>query len=496
MVTDLKPIGYGWLVERFDLKVLPHYCSSFSSRSRRRTVERPDGYFEEYYPTSRATATSTLDHLEFAVKNEGVNLGILKACFQKLDPEELTARVKNKPTGRFGRILWFLYEELTGEQLDLPDLKQSNYVDLLDSKKYFTGKPDPHPRQRVNMNLLGDFSFSPQIRRTEILQKYLEKDFSQKCDEVIGKYPPELIRNALANLYTAETKSSFQIEQESLSGNKAERFIQLLRESDAHDYLNKDALVDLQHKMVANPLARTENYRTSQEYVGSSSLMGETVHLIPPKPEDLNELMDALFRCAHRMMESGIPPVLIAGAIAFGFVYIHPFKDGNGRIHRFLIHHILSRTGFTPTNFIFPVSAVMYRNADRYQDTLNLFSRPLLQLIEYSLNHYGEMTITGDTIDTYRYFDATGIAENLFSFIEDTIEIDFIRELDFLKQFATAQRDIENFIDGLSGKEVRLFIRLKDQYPLSTKKRSKYFSMLTDEQIESMEQIVQDAFGK
>jgi len=42
-----------------------------------------------------------------------------------------------------------------------------------------------------------------------------------------------------------------------------------------------------------------------------------------------------------------------------GFVLIHPFEDGNGRIHRFLIHHVLARRGFTPQGLLFPVSAVM-----------------------------------------------------------------------------------------------------------------------------------------
>jgi hypothetical protein len=490
----MYPVGYKWLMSEMELKAIPHFCESYISEKNRHLTVQKAGLTEEHYPKSKTVENSICGHLEFAVKNEGVNPGLLKACFQKLNQEELTEHIRKKPTGKFGRILWFLYEELIGEKLDLPDLKQGNYVDLLDPEKYYTASPIQISRQRVNMNLLGDLTYSPQIRRTETLQAYVKKDFSKQCEDVLGKYPPELIRNALASLYTAETKSSFQIEQESLPGNKAERFIQLLRESDTHDYLNKSALVDLQQKMVANPLARTGEYRTTQEYVGSSSIMGETVHLVPPKPEDLDELMEALFSCAHRMMDSEVPPALTAAAIAFGFVYIHPFKDGNGRIHRFLIHHILSKGGFTPKNFIFPVSAVMYRSADRYQDTLNLFSRPLLQLIEYSLNHYGEMTVTEQTIDYYRYFDATGIAESLFSFIEDTIEIDFIRELDFLKRFAVAQRDIENYVDGLSGKEVRLFIRLKDQYPLSIKKREKYFSMLTDVQIKQMEEIVQDAF--
>jgi Fic family protein len=41
--------------------------------------------------------------------------------------------------------------------------------------------------------------------------------------------------------------------------------------------------------------------------------------------------------------------VAIAALVAFGFVFIHPFGDGNGRIHRFLIHQVLSTEGFTPS---------------------------------------------------------------------------------------------------------------------------------------------------
>ena len=35
-------------------------------------------------------------------------------------------------------------------------------------------------------------------------------------------------------------------------------------------------------------------------------------------------------------------PVIAAAVLAFGFVYIHPFVDGDGRIHRDLIHHVLA----------------------------------------------------------------------------------------------------------------------------------------------------------
>ena len=49
---------------------------------------------------------------------------------------------------------------------------------------------------------------------------------------------------------------------------------------------------------------------------------------------------------------------------------LHPFTDGNGRTHRFLIHDILARLRFVePATLHFPVSATMIRNAD-YDEVL------------------------------------------------------------------------------------------------------------------------------
>jgi Fic family protein len=38
-------------------------------------------------------------------------------------------------------------------------------------------------------------------------------------------------------------------------------------------------------------------------------------------------------------------------------VFIHPFLDGNGRLHRYLIREELSVLGFTPKGIVLPVSA-------------------------------------------------------------------------------------------------------------------------------------------
>jgi len=48
---------------------------------------------------------------------------------------------------------------------------------------------------------------------------------------------------------------------------------------------------------------------------------------------DLSVLMDGLLEAYKLLNESDYNPVLMAALIAFGFVFIHPFEDGNGRIH-------------------------------------------------------------------------------------------------------------------------------------------------------------------
>lgn len=59
--------------------------------------------------------------------------------------------------------------------------------------------------------------------------------------------------------------------------------------------------------------------------------------------------------------------VAAGAAPAFGFVFKHPFEDGNGRNHRWLMHHVWARAAFTPSGIIFPVSAAILRNMSDYK---------------------------------------------------------------------------------------------------------------------------------
>ena len=255
-------------------------------------------------------------------------------------------------------------------------------------------------------------------------------------------------------------------------------------------------MIELQNRIV-DPRFRAAGYRDSQNYVGETvAWQHEKVHFVGPSPEDLPELMAGLIGAHQRMDRPEVSAVAHAAAIAYGLVFLHPFEDGNGRIHRFLIHNILARRGYTPKGIMFPVSAAMLKSPADYDASLEAFSRPLMGLVDYSLDAEGHMTVQGDTSVWYRYIDMTAQTEALFEFIERTIDSELAQELDFLANYDQTKRAIQQVVD-MPDRQIDLFIRfcLQNHSRLSAAKRVSHFDFLSDVEIEKMQQAVEAAYG-
>jgi Fic family protein len=492
-----RPAGYAALVDRYGLEVIPNWHRSFVANRGSHRINQTSGTTIEVYPPKYWPGETFGNHIEFALKHDGTNLAILACLFQVVPLEEILTYVQSKPAGKYARRLWFLYEFLTGSRLPIDDLKRGNYIDLIDATHYFTVSPARQVRrQRIKNNLLGDSRFCPIIRRTDTLKKYEEADLTQRCQQVISRHPPELLKRALNYLYTKETKSSFEIEHIKPSSTRTERFVALLQLAEREDFCEKAHLIDLQNQIV-DPRFRDSEYRRVQNYVGESvSWQREIVHFACPKPEDLEMLMGGLIVAHERMDEARVPAVVHAAAVAFGFVFLHPFEDGNGRIHRFLIHNILARKGFTPGGIMFPVSASMLKHRTEYDASLEAFSRPLMPLVEYSLDEDGRMSVLNDTARWYSYIDMTPQAEALYSFIEQTIDTELVEELAFLANYDKTKKAIQEIMD-MPDRQIDLFIRfcLQNNGRLSARKRSSHFDFLSGDEIRRMEQAIQSAYG-
>ena len=496
-MATLRVAGYAALIERYGLDIIPNWHRSLVTTSGIHRINSTGGVIEEVYPPKYWPGETLGDHLEFALKYDGTNLALLAGLFEKVSAEEFLDFVRSKPIGKYARRLWYLYELLTGTSLQVDDLKRGNYIDLLDPDQYYTvTSARPVRRQRINDNLLGEARFCPTIRRTELLQGFEATDLSKRCRKVVSGYPPELLKRALRYLYSKETKSSFEIEHLKPNSNRTERFVGLLQLAEREDFCEKTKLIDLQ-KRIVDPRFSESDYRTNQNYVGETvAWQKEKVHFASPKPEDLPDLMDGLVASHKRMDQGGVSAVVHAAAAAYGFVFLHPFQDGNGRIHRFLIHNVLARRGFTPQGIMFPVSASLLKNRTAYDASLEAFSRPLMALVEYSLDEEGLLTVQNDTARWYRYIDLTPQAEALFRFIEQTIDTELVEELAFLANYDETKGAIQEIVD-LPDRQIDLFIRfcLQNNGLLSPRKRASHFDSLSEDEIARLEQAIQSAFG-
>lgn len=81
------------------------------------------------------------DHLLFAVKNEGINLEVLKAFFRKTAIRGVEELVLRHPIGTMSRRMWFLYEYLTGNRLSVEDVRQGGCVQLVDESCQVARRP-------------------------------------------------------------------------------------------------------------------------------------------------------------------------------------------------------------------------------------------------------------------------------------------------------------------------------------------------------------------
>lgn len=487
-----RSAGYAALIERYSLDVVPNWHRSVvSDGAVRRTDATPSAVLDTY-PSTYWPGDDPGAHIEFALKYDGTNLGLLAAILSAIGPEEITRFVQSKPTGKYARRIWYFYEMLTGEQLPLADLSKGNYIDLLDPDEYMVlASGERVRRQRVNNNMLGDARFCPMVRRTETITRFVDRDLATRCAELIRAYPSELLTRALSYLYTKETKSSFEIEHIKPDASRTERFITLLQAALTEDLCRKNRLIELQNSIV-DPRYRDSDYRNSQNYIGETVHYGnERIHYVCPKPEHVESLMAGMVEAHQRIEQGGVHPVVHAALVGYAFVFVHPFEDGNGRIHRLLIHNILTRRRFAPAGVIFPVSAAMLKQQAAYDASLEAFSRPILGLVEYTLDDEGRMTVHNDAGIWYRYPDMTTQVECLFAFVEQTIETELVEELEFLANYDRTKRAMQEIID-MPDREIDLFIRfcLQNNGKLSQRKREAKFARLTDEEIRRLEEVV------
>jgi len=489
-------LGYSALIDHYELDCpAPRRLTAIAAIGQKTTLIR-EGVEWLLLPRGARfkVPDNPIEHLGVALKHEGIDLRVLSRLFQPTIEGELCAFVEGNRAGIYTRKAWFLYEWMTERRLDIAEPYGVQYVPALDPNQYIARRRTRSPRHKVDNNLPGVPAFCPLIRRTERLSSDRIEGLAAEAREMVSGADPAVLRRAVGFMLLNESKGSFGIEGETPPRNRLERWGRLIAEAKGIR-LSTESLVELQRSLfdsrqglVAHGLRETGGFVGRHDSRDQSPIPDH----VSARPEDLRSLLDGLVSAFDLLKKARFDPVLAAASIGFGFVFIHPFEDGNGRLHRFLIQKALVDMGFNPEGVVLPVSAAILEDMLGYRNALEDYSVPTLPHIDWEPTPKGNVEVRNDTAYLYRYFDATRQAEYLVDRIERTIRFALPAELAYLHGFDDAKRRMAAILD-MPDRLASLFIQFcaQNHGRLARRKHEEFFSALTGEEVAQLERAVQ-----
>jgi hypothetical protein len=352
-------------------------------------------------------------------------------------------------------------------------------------------------RHRVRNNMPGTPAFCPLVFRTKALEEFAAMNLAQKARAAIADVPRDLLARTAAFLLLKDSKSSYAIEGEHPPHGRIQRWGRAIREAGQRP-IDLDELLRLQAIVIGDARFVQLGLRQEGGFVGQHDRDSRAPlpDHICARPEDLPSLIDGM-TMLDRAGTQSLDAVIEAAVLAFGFVYVHPFQDGNGRIHRYLIHHVLAQRGFSPTGVVFPVSAAILERIDDYRATLEDYSKRLLPVIDWEPTEDGNVHVKNDTADFYRFFDATPHAEFLYACVKKTIEEDLPRETAFLAHYDQFRSRIESLVD-MPDRTIDLLFRFLQQNNgrLSNRARTEEFAKMAGAEAIAAEEAYAELFQK
>jgi hypothetical protein len=296
--------------------------------------------------------------------------------------------------------------------------------------------------------------------------------------------------------YLSETRDSFAIENEVPSPSKERAFLNAMAHLKDRAPLTEAYLVSLQNAVISNPRAAEVQFRDHQNWLQRGGHGVMAVRYVPPPPDAMLNMMDGFMRMANSRSDA-VPPFVKASLVSFGFVFLHPFLDGNGRISRLLVHHSLNCSQVLPdvngNPAILPLSVAMKKDEKGYLEALESFSKPMRGLWE--VRH-----IDGSQFDfefksstmTYSSWSGDHVAHFMTQCARVALENSLLDEAAYIEAYDEAFREIDELFD-LPNKTINLIIQWIQQNDCKMperRKNSQELFLLKPDEVISIEEIV------
>ena len=268
----------------------------------------------------------------------------------------------------------------------------------------------------------------------------------------------------------------------------------LLKQAHSPRKLDEDYLVDLQNAVISNVFSQAVSFRTEQNYLSNGLRGALGVTYVPPAPELSRSLMEQLMALANQPPEE-VDSLVLASIVSFGFVFVHPFMDGNGRLSRFLFHQVLCQRGALQNGLVLPVSIVLRLNESEYLGVLQAFSEQARQYwdVTYIDENQFQFEFKGHEA-LYRYWDGTHCAEFMARATKQAIEQHLKEETVFLTRYDEIYRSIDRVFDIPNTDLSRLVMFCLDQNGrISNHRRKQYRYRVPEDIFDALEQAYQSA---
>lgn len=427
-------------------------------------------------PAAVAPGHDPLQHLLFALKHEGMNLQASISALKSIPESAVAAVFQSAPSSRYARLACYLWEIANGRKLvGLPPASGA-YEKLFDEKAYLTDRSQRDTRWRIDFNGIGSPQYCITVRRTSVLQQWLDQNILGQVADFIASVDTEVLDRAVRWAYLSETDSSYAIERQKPSPNKAEAFASLLAKAHDPETISEGYLVALQNLAVSNPIDQAGGFRTGQNRLRNDLRGASGVTYLPPPPEMLPTVMGPIMDlCNDR---SSQVDALVRGSLAsFAFVFAHPFMDGNGRLSRFLFHKVACSDPRLTNGLVLPISVAMKRHERRYLAALQSYSKPARACWEVTF-------VSDDLIyqdfrgppEIYRYWDATACVEFGLEMAGEALRHDLMQEMGFLQRYDVIYRAVNDAIDMNNDDLVSLVRTMASTGALSINRRRKLVS--------------------
>jgi len=438
-----------------------------------------------------------IEHLLFALKHEGIDLQACILALKHINEHKIGQAFQNSPSSGYIRQIAYLWELANKKKLEGLGVSTGAYVQLFDPDIFVTGHNLRNSRWRVDFNGIGTPTYCPTVQKTTEIKNLLDANILQQANEFIASLNKQVLDRAVMWSYLSETQGSYAIERESPSASKAEVFASLLARAQHREILNEDYLVSLQNLAVSNPIDKAVQFRTQQNWLrnGLTGTLGVTY--FPPPADHIMSIMNGVIELANN--DDPIIDPLVRGALSsFGFVFAHPFMDGNGRLSRFLFHKVVCSSGKLQNAMVLPISIAMKRNEAQYLLALESFSKPARAKwkVLFVDDQRVDAQFNGD-IDIYRYWDATHCVTFGLQMAQQALDQDLRQESDFLQRFDIVYKAVNESID-MNNNDLVVVVRscLQNNGYLSNNRRKQLLSKGHSEAlIDNIQDIIQSSIS-